>query len=165
MKKLIALIFILVSYSCNSKTPLRTIRFDKVTVKIPAMISEIKSQLNVEYQVYRGFRGKVDNYEILLHLENYPVWVNSKNVSEKFYANKKVIGITFISDDSTNLNSHLKTLSDKYSVTFKKDNINDYYIADKGLKILIFRKKVKCYVSFYNGVDMDRINDFYFGTW
>lgn len=120
MKNLIPLIFIISIYGCNSKTTVYSIQFDNVTVNIPITVSDIKTQLNLEYQLYRGFRSKANNYEILLHLENYPIWTNSENVSEKFYANEKVVGITFISDDSDKIDYHLKTLSDEYSVVFKK---------------------------------------------
>ena len=91
--------------------------------------------------MYRGFRGKTDNYEIVLHLENYPTWVNSENVSEDFYANKKVVGITFIKDNCNDIDTYRETVAQRLSIVLIKDKLHNYYTTNNDGVILVFSKK------------------------
>ncbi len=169
MKKtyFILLIFSLLNISCNStaKNESDEIKFDNLKFTLPNKVSKIKEVGSLKYQVYRGFRGKSKNYDILIQLENYPIWVNSENVGEDFYLSKKVVGITFIKKNCIETKEIISTLAKQFPVNFINENNNYHFAELNKIIIAVYSKKNYCYISFYSGLNKKEIQDFINGVW
>ncbi len=100
MKKgLVILIYSLIfSFIMNCAQVVRptSFIFSEKQVSLPNKLNRLKTEVELSYFVYRGFRGSIGGYELAIQLKNYPIWIGRKNIKESFYFEKDVVGMTFI---------------------------------------------------------------------
>lgn len=149
------ILFISLMLSCYSSTTSGkkvSFAFDGQTYTLPDNVKDLQVKNKFKYFVYRGFRGQSENYTTVLQLDKNPLWVGSENVDESFYANKKVVGITFIqSTAKINLNDIQKQIEVNYKKKFTAFENTDYQKleTDEGIIIITSQKKANNYISFY----------------
>lgn len=165
MKYFCLIIGIAILFGCSSPTSTVQVQFEGRTFQLPAKLAEIKEAFNLKYQIYRGFRGRINDFEAVAQLEDYPVWVNSKHVEEEFFLDKSVVGVFFSRDGCNDVAAVKEDMSSKYNANFQEADY--YYFAklETGLWIAVFHKKGSCYISFYNGITKETLNDYVKGAW
>jgi hypothetical protein len=155
--------------SCQSEHKKISVSFNGVDFSLPNKVLEVKNNYYFKYSTYRGFRSKIQDYEVVLQLKESPLWVSSENVDESFYDNQIVVGITFIAgiNKKEKVEYDLSILSKRYSKSFiKYANGNfEYFKTRDGLFIAVSIKKSKYYISFYNGVTEKDLSNYVNNVW
>lgn len=165
------IIFISLMLSCSSSTTSNkevSFTFDGQTYTLPSNVKDLQVKNQFIYFVYIGFRGQSENYTTVLQLDKSPIWVGSENVDESFYANKKVVGITFIQPTAKiNLNDIQKQIEMNYKKKFTSFENTDYQKleTDEGIIIIISQKKANNYLSFYFDLKNKDILEYVKNVW
>ncbi len=170
MKKYVGLILVysLLSFNLNCSSTFKptSFKFSEKSFTIPGNVKELKNALGLKYFVYRGFRGIVDDYEVVVQLKDYPIWVSSENVQEDFYHDKSVVGITFIKPDKDFSYEKVKEeIEGQFKAKFSRNSTYDLLKSKQGLIVTINLKKEKYYISFYYGVNDKELSKYVSNVW
>ncbi|MDI9312558.1 MAG: hypothetical protein QM535_20270, partial [Limnohabitans sp.] len=159
---------LILSCSIKGNNKIITFAFDSQTFTLPNKVRNLQTQHNIKYFVYRGFRGYTENYNILLNLDKYPIWIGSENVNEITYQNDNVIGITFIgSTTKIDLKSKKNQLEIIYKAKFVslKGSVYQKLETKEGITIVAYTKKNNAYFSFFIGLKDNDVLEYVKNSW